>query len=498
VAVHGDDDALSITELYQQVDRALRSAFPQEVWITGEIRSIKVLPKGHCFIDLVDPTNARDSAAPTLGVKCWATRWRTVGAALERLGIVLEAGMVVRARGQLQFYKARGTVDFVLSELDTDALLGRVAAERARLVKALVDEDLYDRQRRMPSPVLPLRVGLVASPGTEGYNDFMGGLDKSGMAFEVTVAPTAVQGKVAPGRVAAAITDLGSEPLDLIVVVRGGGSKADLAAFDTESVARAVAVATVPVWTGIGHTGDLSVADEVAHRAFITPTECGQELARTVRDFWRSRLDAGLVVARLARQQMATAEHVLDRHRHTTVTCARSQLDRHGERLVHRSRALRAAARGRLDDHDGQARRRVEGLVKTARRSVANGQEKTADRRRQLVLLSGRRLESEALRLAQWRRLLGAYDYHRQLERGYSVTRDEAGTVVRSTLDVRPGSVLLTHVADGRVVSTVGDPVTPKPDGGRGEDETGARTGQTGAVRTSNTKKGIHDGDREK
>ena len=140
-----------------------------------------------------------------LNVKCWSTRWRSVRSTLDRLGITLDAGMVVRVRGEVQFYKPRGTVDFILSELDTDALLGKVAAERARLIKALVDEDLFDRQRRLPVPVLPLRVGLVASPDTEGFNDFIGGLHGSGMAFDVTVAPTTVQGKGAPTEVAAAI-----------------------------------------------------------------------------------------------------------------------------------------------------------------------------------------------------------------------------------------------------------------------------------------------------
>ena len=83
-------------------------------------------------------------------MKCWSTRWRSVRSTLDRLGITLDAGMVVRVRGEVQFYKARGTVDFILSELDTDALLGKVAAERARLIKALVDEGLFDRQRRLP------------------------------------------------------------------------------------------------------------------------------------------------------------------------------------------------------------------------------------------------------------------------------------------------------------------------------------------------------------
>src|ERR1019366_7983782 len=305
-------DALSITDLYARVDRAVRSTFPEEVWITGEIRSIKVNANGHCFIDLVDPANAQSSGAPQLSVKCWANRWRTVRSTLERLGITLDAGMVIRARGEVEFYKVRGTVDFKLSEIDTDALMGKVAAERARLIQALVDENLFDRQRRLRVPALPLRVGLVASPGTEGANDFLGGLRGAGLAFHVPLAPAAVQGKDAPAQVAAAITGLRSGAMDVIVVVRGGGSKADLAAFDQERVARAIANSDIPVWTGIGHTGDLSVADEVANRAFITPTECGQELARLATDFWRTCVEAGVVAARTAREQVARTERALD------------------------------------------------------------------------------------------------------------------------------------------------------------------------------------------
>ena len=109
-----------------------------------------------------------------LKVVCWSSRWGKVRSTLDQLGIVLDAGMVVRVRGEVQLYKPRGDISFILSELDTDALLGKVAAERARLVKALVDEDLFDRNRRLPVPGPALRVGLVASPGTEGFRDFMG------------------------------------------------------------------------------------------------------------------------------------------------------------------------------------------------------------------------------------------------------------------------------------------------------------------------------------
>jgi len=470
MAEHGGADALTVSQLYDRVDRAVRGAFPEEVWVTGEVRSMKVLTKGHCFLDLVDPAQADDPGAPTLSAKCWAGTWRTVRTSLDRLGIALEAGMVVRVRGEVGLYKARGSVDFTVREVDTEALMGKVAAERARLVQALVDENLYDRQRRIRLPALPLRVGLVASPGTEGCNDFLGGLRGSGLAFAVTIAPTAVQGKDAPAMVAAAISDLQQLPLDIVVVVRGGGSKADLAAFDQEAVARAVATSALPVWTGIGHTGDQSVADEVANRACITPTECGQELARVALDYWRGVEDAGAALARVARDRVLQADKAVAARQRSVATCARSQLDRHGDALSHRARNLRTVVRGQLDAHAARLAVASLATARGARRAAAAGEMELAVRARGIASLPGRRLEVEELRAGQRRRLLGAYDYQRQLERGYSVTRDASGAVLRSVDDLAPGTVLATQLADGTVGSTVTGIETNESDDTKGTD----------------------------
>jgi exodeoxyribonuclease VII large subunit len=453
--VPADPDALSISDLYLRVDRALKRALPGELWVSGEVRSFNVSSRGHCYLDLVDPVKAQDNGTPVLKVVCWSSRWSRIRSSLDQLGIALDVGLVVRVKGEVQLYKPRGDISFILSELDTDALLGKVAAERARLIKALVDEELFDRNRRLSVSPLPLRIGLVASPGTEGYADFIGSLEASGMAFVVEVVPSQVQGRVAGASVASAVRRLQARPCDVVVVVRGGGSKADLATFDAEPVARAIAMSGVPVWTGIGHTGDQSVADEVANRSFITPTECGQELARLAIDFWRSGMEAGTVAARLAGDQLARSERTLVRHRHGMVTGARSQLDRHADRLVHRAQTLRGGARGQIDAQGRHLVARGGALARAAVRSLDTGEGMLSARSLRLTALPDRRLQAEGLRVAQWRRLLGAYDYRRQLERGYSVTRDEFGKVVRSVSELGPGSRMLTRLSDGEVVSIV-------------------------------------------
>jgi exodeoxyribonuclease VII large subunit len=459
-----DPDALSISDLYLRIDRALKGAVRGEVWVSGEVRSFNVSSRGHCYIDLVDPVRAQDSGTPILKVVCWSTRWSRVRTTLDQLGITLDTGLVVRVRGEVQLYKPRGEISFILSELDTEALLGKVAAARARLIKSLVDQNLFDRNRRVPVPRLPLRIGLVASPDTEGFRDFIGSLEASGMAFCVRFIPTQVQGRVAAMSVARAIQRLQSEQCDVLVVVRGGGSKADLATFDAESVARAIVNSNTPVWTGIGHTGDQSVADEVANRSFITPTECGQELARLVGDFWRIGMEAGLAAGRMAREQMARSDRSLERQRHRTVTGARSQLDRHADRLVHRTGTLRGAVRGQVDSHGHQLVTKGAILARSAVRSLDTNEAMVSSRSLRLSALPERCLLGEDLRVAQWRRLLGAYDYQHQLERGYSVTRDLSGNVVRSASDLGPGSVLFTRLSDGEVVSEVTDDrTTPGP-----------------------------------
>ena len=215
--------------------------------------------------------------------------------------------------------------------------------------------------------------------------------------------------------------------------MRGGGSKADLAAFDTEPVARAVATSPVPVWTGIGHTGDQSVADIVANRAFVTPTECGHELVRRVAGWWEAVTTSARHLARVAKTiiEDADARHSLCRQR--LVGTARGQVHRHAERVE--SRAARVAV---------QARRQLD--------AAATSVDHRAGRLGPLALMTVGRQEE---RLGSLRRLLAAYDIERQLDRGYSLTLDAEGRLVRSATALSPGETIVTRFADGTARSTV-------------------------------------------
>jgi exodeoxyribonuclease VII large subunit len=448
-AAQGEERAgvLSIGGLYDEVEAALAQTFPRRrhLWVRGEIRQLSDHRSGHLYLDLVDPEEetagpggrgrpAARGGEPVLKVKCWRTSWAPLRHSLAKEGIELAEGMVVVLRGSLDLYRAKGELSLTLADIDVTALLGRLAAQRTKLLGALEAEGLLRTNAAVRLPEVVLHVGLVASPETEGCRDFLGQLTGSGFGFRVSHVKVPVQGPGAPASIARAVSMLGRSGCDVIAVVRGGGGRADLAAFESEVVARAVASCGVQVWTGIGHTGDQTVTDIVAARAWITPTECGQAIVARTSQWWSARVAApasflaGRVPTFLSE---ASARDVAARGRLTAA--ARQQLRVHGERLSARAWSAGRRAPVALERSEGTLRGRAARLGPLARSHL--------DRRDEQV--------------RNWRRLLSAYDVDRQLERGYSLTLSASGELVRSAGDLAPGRPIVTRLADGTVRSTV-------------------------------------------
>jgi exodeoxyribonuclease VII large subunit len=435
LAPEGEADVLSIAQIYNRVDQALAAEFPprQPLWVRGEVQTISDRT-GHCYLDLVDPDSAGDRQAPVLKVRCWRQTWGPLRAQLAKSGLELAPGSVVHLYGRVDFYRARAEINFVMAGLDVTALLGRMAAERAALLEALRSEGLLDANRARPVPEVAVRIALVASPDTEGCRDFLGQLRASGFAFRVELARASVQGLDAPRSIARAIRKCGASDCDLIVVVRGGGSKADLVAFDSAPVARAIASSALPVWTGIGHTGDQSVADIVANRAFVTPTECGHELATRLTEWWeRSVAGPGARVAGGTQRLIESADRHLAANQGRLAGTARQQLRWHRERLEQRAGSIARGAPAALAEARASVTARAARLGPGARRRVADAEG----------------------HLEAWQRLLAAYDVERQLERGYTLTMDEEGRILRSGSSLAGGDVLVTRFADATARSVV-------------------------------------------
>jgi len=472
----GPAEAPGIRDLYRKVSVAIAKGLRGPVWVRAEISVLR--PRGSsCFVTLAEPARDGTEVDATLDVVIWRTAWARIRSQLDERGLALREGMTVSLRGQVGLRPGTGRLQLDCSALDTDALLGDLAARRLALRRALAAEGLLDTNRRQSLGPVPLRIGLVASHQSQGYRDFCDVLTASGYAFVLVERPVVVQGPGAPAGVAAAVVTLGAAAVDVIVVIRGGGARADLDAFDSEVVARAVANAPVQVWTGLGHTGDRCLADDAAAAAYPTPTACAQALVARVGQFEVAVGERARRLRELARRcEVASGDH-LHRRRTSLARGAAAQLDRHGDAIYRRADDLRLTARRALtgagaavatsaerlprlagtliDDQAGQVRQQASTVARVTTFDLVRSEDRLRDIAGLVGAATRRALGDEERDLGASCRVLAAFDPTRQLERGWTLTLDEGGALVRSASELRSGQRITSRFLDGERTSVV-------------------------------------------
>ena len=450
-----EETTYSVVQLNSLVGEAVRRAQPDELWVKGEVQNLRKR-NGHTYFKLVEKAGSSDRIQGRLDVALFKDDAPKVRRSLAEVpGAALADDVEVRIRGRVRVYPPTGQYQLVMSGIDPVFTVGRLAANRDRVLRTLEAEGVLGANGRLELPAVPLRVGLITSQGSAAYHDFVDELLRSPYAWRVGVVDVAVQSAGAAQRIKWALGQLAQLDVDVVVIARGGGSRADLAPFDTELVARAIAAMQVPVITGVGHEIDRSVADEVSWSACKTPTACAQLLVGRVDAFAGALDHAAHRVAARARQRMAVATRELDdaarrarRSATTAVTREHGRLDRAHGRLDELARRRTVDLSARLD----LCARRVAEL---GRRATRDRSQALVARERALVTHSQHHLERAALRLERSVGIVRALDPRRVLERGYSITRDAEGHVVRRASDIAVGSRIETELAEGRVVTRV-------------------------------------------
>lgn len=274
--------SFTVAEFVAEVNAILEGEFADGVWIEGEITGLSLASSGHCYFRLADDGGSKAQ----VDAKIWKSAFGRLDKKMRDAGLALADGVKVRMRAVPDLYAPSGRFSVTVKDVDTRATLGELALRREELLRRLRESGATERNARREVPVVPLRLGVVSSSGAAGWADARQHLLESGYGFQVLFCDVLVQGEQAPALVVAAIESLGArEDVDVILVMRGGGAKSDLAAFDAESVALAIADCPKPVFTGIGHEIDRSIADEVAHTACKTPTACAEEVITKVDEF---------------------------------------------------------------------------------------------------------------------------------------------------------------------------------------------------------------------
>ena len=411
----------SVSQLCRAVADTLDAQF-NPVAVQGEISGWSRAASGHCYFSLKDEGGQ---------VRCAMFR-RAAGL----MDFSPRDGERVEVRGRLGVYEARGDLQLIVESMNRVGQ-GALFEQFLRLKAQLEAEGLFDAARKRDLPAQPRAIGVVTSSGAAAWHDVMAALQRRVPHIPVRMAPALVQGQGAPASLAQALQSLYAwtaedhptePPVDVILLVRGGGSIEDLWAFNDEQLARVIAMSPVPVISGVGHETDFTIADFVADVRAPTPTAAA-EMAATARDELL--------------QAVAHAGHRL-------VHGVQRQLDRQAQRLdtvaarLGRPQALLARQSQALD----RLALRLRSAPATLLTSGRHGLERQSDRLRHGL---ARAVQQQAQRCERldWR--LAALDPHRVLERGYAWLSDDAGHALTRVDQLSAGQSVQATLADGTV-----------------------------------------------
>ena len=388
-------DALSVTELTFHIRRLFdEDSLLNRVAVRGELSNFRRHHSGHCYFTL------KDSAA---ALRCVMFRSRAVSLRFEPAD-----GMQVRVLGRVAVYERDGSYQLYVDSMVADGL-GDLSVAFARLREKLLEEGLFDDSRKQPLPLLPRAIGVVTSPTGAALRDIVTVARRRHAGIPILLAPVAVQGEEAPEQIVRGIQLLDrSGRVDVIIIGRGGGSIEELWAFNDERVVRAVAAATTPIVSAVGHQTDYTLSDFAADRRAATPSQAAEIVTPD----------------RLALiQRLRTNQHRLNQSLLNRLIRRRLRLERClASKLFRRPQEILQERMQRLD----QLQDRLAGAVETL-----------LNRKQQRWQLANEKLN--------------LLDPLRVLQRGYSVVRRQDGQVVRRAETVGQGDRLDVWLQEGRL-----------------------------------------------
>lgn len=436
-------DVISVTSLNRMARSLLENHFGN-VTVEGEISNLSMPGSGHWYFTLKDEGSQ---------IRCAMFRNRNMSA-----GFRPRDGMQVIVRGKLSIYEGRGDYQLIAEAIE-EAGDGALRRRFDQLKQKLSAEGLFDAERKRPLPAHTRHIGVVTSATGAVIRDIISVLKRRFPAIVITLFPVAVQGAEAPAAIVRAIAtanrrrdELG---LDVLIVGRGGGSLEDLQAFNEESVARAIHASALPVVSAVGHETDFTIADFVADLRAPTPSAAAELLSPDRQEYLQVLAGYEQLFGKLIRERLRQSTQQLVwlirqlKHPGRRLQEHAQTLDILEGRLLRATRHRIGAAAQRLQ----QLQHRL--LLESPRHVIQQHSLRQAALLHRLQQGLRQTLRDKQAQLAQLARSLDSVSPLSTLQRGYSITFDAQGQVLRDTSTLQIGATIRTRLHDGTLRSTV-------------------------------------------
>ena len=410
------NEPLTLYELNIQIRDIIEETMSESYWVQAELSDVRE-NNGHCYMELIQKDEHSNTPIAKARASCWRNTWMLIRPYFERVtGQPMHSGMKVLLQVHAQFHENYG-FSWIIEDINPEFTIGDMARKRMEIIRQLKEEGVYDLQKELKIPMFAQHIAVVSSETAAGYGDFCDQLASNdfGFHFETHLYPAIMQGEGVEKSVISALNQINEDieqgvPIDVVVIIRGGGATSDLSGFDTLELAENVANFPIPIITGIGHERDESVLDMVSHTRVKTPTAAAALLIEKLMEVWQT------VQSLEDRITSVVSEHIKRE---------RQQLEHFSKTIPLQFAMLQQKNQFQLD-------------------AITNN----------LRPLLNRYMMQEIHQLEMLDQRIKALDPQVLLLRGYSITLHD-GKAVRDVKKLKPGDEIETRVAYGIIKSTV-------------------------------------------
>ncbi len=453
------NETISLFELNRMVKDTLSKSFTGNYWVVAEISEIKEHSSGHCYLDMVQKDETTDAIRAKARATIWSYTYRMLKPYFQTsTGRPLAPGLKILVSVEVVFHEVFG-YSLNIHDIEPTFTLGDIEQKRRETIERLVAEGIFDMNKGLEIPLLPRRIAIISSVHAAGLQDFVNQIrdNQYGYRVDYKLFEAAMQGEAAEEAIIGSLSRIydAIDSFDIVVIIRGGGSQADLACFDSYWLAAHVAQFPIPVVTGIGHDKDISVVDMVAHTRLKTPTA----VAEFILDKY---LEADSMAEELLRRmgqvaQAIISDRVAEVHRAQSAI-APIILRRTMEGRANLSRYYRVAnqvASGLLHQAKLSLQRETNRIAMGSSKPLTRCKEQLATIRQRISAEPERLLERASRAVAIIENTLEHLNPEHILKKGYSITLHK-GKALKDPNRVEKGDTLETILSNGRLTSRVG------------------------------------------
>jgi exodeoxyribonuclease VII large subunit len=343
---------LSISQLTEQIRLTLEQELEPVYWVVGELSDFRQAPQGHVYFELVEKQGNQILAK--IRANLWQFTYRSVAAKFQSItGTSLKNGMKVLAQVAVTYHPVYG-LSINVKDIDPSFSLGERARIRQETIDRLTKEGLIQLNARFPLPPVVQRIAVISSATAAGYGDFVNQIEKNTYGYKVyhKLFNSLMQGNDAVASLLSALERVKSElerlKFEAVVIIRGGGAQLDLDCFDEYVLGAAIANFPLPIFTGIGHERDETVADLVAHTRLKTPTAVAEFLLSGFREFEENLVNMLQRLDRSTRQQLREEENKLHQYALRAKSLSKNRISLEIEKIKNRTNRIESASKNQV------------------------------------------------------------------------------------------------------------------------------------------------------